>query len=199
MRNACMFAALALVPAWGQTVKPTAGALAPVNAAPVATAEGAARTGAIPKVANDLAVFQKLEGDFDLGLKMADQANPLQVFGLTQGLYVPGFGAVFTAKVELATSNILPMFHPGQITAAEKATLHDRKIKHLDVLRKQMSAMMAASAKDLDLGPNDQIVLAVRLLYQGWEDRSGLPEQIVMKADRHGAQTGDIKTELQYK
>jgi hypothetical protein len=197
MKNACMFAALVLVPAWGQTVKPTAGALTPGNAVPAVTAEGAARSGTIPRTGNNLAVFQKLEGDFDLGLKTADPANPLQVFGLTQGVYLPGFGAVFTTKVELATSNILPMFHPGQITTAEKATLHERKIKHLDVLRKQMRTMMAASAKDLDLGPNDQVVLAVRLLYQGWEDRSGLPDQIVMKADRHGAQTGDIKTELQ--
>ncbi len=195
MRNACIFAALALVPAWGQNVKPTAGALGPVNAAPVVSAEGAGRSGTIPKAGNNLATLQKLETDFDYALKTADQNNPFQVFGLTQGVYLPGFGAVFTAKVDLAASNALPFRRNTSLE--EKAVIHNRKMKHLEVLRKEMRDMMTASAKALDLGPNDQIVLAVRLLYQAWEDRTGLPEQLVMRADRRSAQAGDFKVEVQ--
>ena len=196
MRNVCLFAALAIVPAWGQ-VKPTAGALGPVNAAPVVTAEGAARTGVVSKPAGNFPAMQKLEGDFDLSLKMADPANPFQVFGLAQGVYLAGFGAVFTAKVDLAVSNVLPMFPSAQKTSADKAELHNRKLKHLDLLRAQMRTMITNSAKTLDLGPNDQIVVAVRLLYQGWEDRGGLPDQIVMRADRRSAETGDVKVDVQ--
>ena len=43
----------------------------------------------------------------------------------------------------------------------------------------------------------DQIVVAVRLWYQSWEDTTGLPSQIVMRADRRSAAAGTIKTELQ--
>ncbi len=199
MRNVCLIATLAIVPAWGQspTVKPTPGALAPVGSPPVMTAEGGARPGVPTRHSGNFAAMQKLEGDFDLSLKTADPANPFQVFGLAQGVYLAGFGAVFTAKLDLAVSNVLPMFPKAQKTSADVAELHSRKLRHLDLLRAQMRSMITNSAKTLDLGPNDQIVVAVRLLYQGWEDRSGLPDQIVMKADRRGAETGDVKVDVQ--
>ena len=41
------------------------------------------------------------------------------------------------------------------------------------------------------------MVVAVRLLYQPWEDTPGLPGQIVMKGDRQSALAGDIQTEEQ--
>jgi hypothetical protein len=195
MRYACLLAAMALLPLWGQ-VKPTPGALAPIAAAPatppaaVPTARPAAKTG------NTREIFKKLESDFDYELKVADPKNPMDVLGMTRGLYVPGFGVVFTTEVDLARSDIMPMF--TKITAEEKSATRDRKLKHVDLLRRQMREMMATAARDLDfLGPNDQVVVAVRLLYQGWEDRTGLPEQIVMKADRRGVASGDIKVDVQ--
>ena len=201
MRYACLFAAMALVPAWGQIVKPTPGALPPVNAAPAPTASAAMGTPPAPsigKTANKGEILKILERDFDYQLKMADPKNPLDVLGMTRGLYLQGYGAVFTTEVDLAPSPISPLFHPGKVTDEEKAAAHDRKARHVELLRQQMGSMMAACAKNLDfLGPNDQIVVAVRLLYQGWEDKTGLPDQILMKADRRGVKAGDIKVELQ--
>lgn len=197
MRYVSLFAALALLPMWGQTVRPTVGALPPVNAAP-ASAAAVPASGSLTKTGSTRGDFKKLESDFDYQLKTADPNNPIDVFGPTRGLYLQGFGVVFTTEVDLAQSNILPMFHPSPITTAEKATTRDRKLKHVELLRQQMRGMVAASAKNLDfLAPTDQVVVAVRLIYQGWEDKTGLPDQIVMKADRRGAQSGDIKVDVQ--
>lgn len=193
MKYACLLA-MTLLPVWGQVVKPTAGALTPMNTVPVATPA----SGSVAKTGSSREVFKKLESEFDYQLKKADPNTPIDLLGQTRGLYLQGFGAVFTTEVDLAQSNILPMFHRGGITAEEKAAIHDRKLRHLALLRQQMGSMMTAIAKDVDsLGPNDQVVLAVRLYYQAEEDRTGLPDQIIMKADRRGAQNGDIKVDVQ--
>ena len=40
-------------------------------------------------------------------------------------------------------------------------------------------------ASSLDaVPPNEQVVLGVTLFYHTWEDRGGLPSQIVMQAER---------------
>jgi hypothetical protein len=36
----------------------------------------------------------------------------------------------------------------------------------------------------------DQVVVGVRLLYQPWEDTSGMPTQIVLKGSRKGGPAG---------
>ena len=41
------------------------------------------------------------------------------------------------------------------------------------------------------------VVVAVRLDYLNWEDTTGLPAQILMRADRKSALAGDIKEEQQ--
>ena len=194
MRYAAWLAVPFLFCAWGQTVKPTPGALTPM------TALGATPSapGAIPKDASPREVFQTLESRFDYLLKTASRDNPMDVFGRTRGLYVQGYGAVFTTEVELAQSHVFGMF--VQPTQADRIRLHDQKLKNVDVLRQQMRNVMAVFAKDLPgLAPTDHLVVAVRLLYQAWEDRTGLPEQIVMQADRNGALTGDVKVDVQTK
>jgi hypothetical protein len=199
MKYTCLMAAIALIPAWGQGVKPTPGALTPSNvaAAPVTATPGAGSvSGSIPKGAPARDAMKRLESDFDYQLKTADQAAPMDLLGYTRGLYLQGFGAVFTAELDLAQTNILPMFHPTH-TPDEKVKTRERKLKHLELLRQQMRGMVASVAKSLDLGPNDQVVVAIKLMYQGWEDRTGLPEQIVMRADRRGALAGDVKVEVQ--
>jgi hypothetical protein len=44
------------------------------------------------------------------------------------------------------------------------------------------------------MADTDQIVMVVRLVYRPWEDTTGLPGQILVRADRRG---GNIRTELQ--
>jgi hypothetical protein len=59
---------------------------------------------------------------------------------------------------------------------------------------RQMLMSLAQSASLKSMPGTDQIVVGVRLMYRPWEDTSGLPGQIVMRADRQG---GNIRTELQ--
>ncbi|SPE38023.1 exported hypothetical protein [Candidatus Sulfopaludibacter sp. SbA3] len=200
MRYAGLLAVLVSIPAWSQAVKPTPGALTPASVAPPAPAAAAPTSGSIPKSANNLDVVKRLEGGFDLRLKMADARDPIQVYGPTHGVYLPGFGIVFTTEIDLAQNTVLPMFQRGDM-AADRKSAHERKLKHLELLRTQMRNTIAECAKGMDfLGQNEQVVVSVRLLYQGWEDKSGLPDEILMKADRRAAQSGDpksIKVEVQ--
>jgi hypothetical protein len=206
MKSICFVAILALVPAYAQVVKPTPGALAPVGSTPpaaavttTAPAPAGPVAGTVPKSTSNVSpsAFRRIESDFDSNLKLADQKSPLNVLGLTRGLYLPGFGVVFTTEVELAQNSINPMFNRS-ISAEAKANLHDTKARHVELLRQQMGAMVANIAKNLTfLGPTDQVVVAVRLYYDSWENKSGLPDQIVMRADKHGAATGDIKVDVQ--
>jgi hypothetical protein len=203
MKSICFVAALALAPVWGQVVKPTPGALAPVGSTPppiaASSPSAAAPGGYMTKTGPGVlpSAFRRIESDFDSNLKLADDKNPFSVLGLTRGLYVPGFGVVFTTEVELAQNNFNPMFNQ-HVTAETRTSLHDKKARHVELLRQQMGAMVANIAKNLTfLAPTDQVVLAVRLYYQSWEDKAGLPEQIVMRADKRGAASGDIKVDVQ--
>jgi len=204
MKSICFVALVALAPAYAQVVKPTPGALAPVGSTPAAPVSASVPSAAPPggymtKTASNVApsAFRRVESDFDSNLKLADPKSPLNVLGLTRGLYLPGFGVVFTTEVELAMNNFNPMFNQ-HVGAEAKTSLHENKVRHVELLRQQMGAMVANIAKNLTfLGPTDQVVVAVRLYYASWEDKTGLPDQIVMRADKHGAATGDIKVEIQ--
>lgn len=53
--------------------------------------------------------------------------------------------------------------------------------------------MVAAAALNT-IPDNDQIVVAVRLVYQEWEDTKGLPGLLVVKATRQDGLTGSLQT-----
>ena len=114
----------------------------------------------------------------------AERANRVYVLGLTRGLYLAGYGAVFTEELDLIESP-----HPNpfrqQIGKQEADGVHQRKLANLAALRKAMRDMWAEAAASLSNMPdNEQVVLAVRLLYQPWEDTTGLPSQVVIKGSR---------------
>jgi hypothetical protein len=106
------------------------------------------------------------------------------ILGLTRGLYLAGYGAVFTQEIDLIESPHPNPFHQ-QITPQEAAAVRRRKLENLAVLRKALPDMWTDAAAALAPMPDsEQVVLAVRLLYQPWEDRTGLPSQIVVKGSR---------------
>lgn len=142
-------------------------------------------------------VFTDLESNIDYKLRVANDKDPFDLLGLTRGLYLPGYGAVLTSELSLiATPTINPF--KQKITPEEAARVHQRKVEHLPLLKKTMHDMWKDAALALTSVPDsEQVVLAVRLLYQPWEDTTGLPGQIVMKGARKAALTGDIQTEEQ--
>ncbi|MBV8902541.1 MAG: hypothetical protein JOZ22_02810 [Acidobacteriia bacterium] len=127
------------------------------------------------------AVEKRLDAKVD---QVGSKDGRVYVLGLTRGLYLAGYGAVFTQELDLIQTPHPTPFHI-QITADEAAKVHQHKQENLAALRNAMRDMWADAVAALPkLADTDQVVLAVRLLYQPWENTAGLPVQIVVKGPR---------------
>ena len=116
--------------------------------------------------------------------------------GNTRGLYLAGCGVIFTTDAMLVTTIGNTPFH--QVTPQEKIQVHQRKLDRLPLLKQVMVEMMKNAAGALRTLPEtDQVVVAVRLFYLPWEDTTGLPGQVLMRANRKAALAGDVKVEVE--
>jgi hypothetical protein len=130
------------------------------------------------------AVLSGLEKNFDHRFQKASVTDPSELLGSTRGVYLEGYGVVFSAELNLIVTPNLNPFHQV-FTAQEKARIHERKLERLPLLKQNMRELLIASAVSLEnLPPSEQVVLAVTLFRYSWEDASGLPAQIVMQAER---------------
>ncbi len=135
-----------------------------------------------PKVSR--ATIDAMEKSLDRKLSGVWPNDPAEVLGLTQGAYITGYGAVFMSEVNLAVTTGISPFHPSA-TADDVKRTHEKKLARMIQMRAAMQGMLVDSAKSLDTVPADeQIVMGISLFYWNWEDRSGLPAQIVMHAQR---------------
>ena len=190
MKFAAAFCLLTLAPVWGQIAKPASlGASAATPAAPsVPTA---------PKVMRvPLGTIGELERNFNGRLRtLADPDNPVDLLGDTRGLQLDNFGIVFTTEISLVvTPNITP-FRP-EITPELAARVHKNRVERMPLLIAAMKEMMRNMASSCPQVPSNQkFVLAVRLYYGTWEDTTGMPAQIIMKADRDSAAKGLVDME----
>jgi hypothetical protein len=181
---------------------PAAAPLCAQISKPVRAASTATVNPTLPNPAKAMKIapqtFKDLERRFDTGLAGIGGPNdPIDILGATRGLYLDGYGAVFTTEVSLI---ITPQVNPfrQQITKEEATRVHQRKVARLPLLKQAMADMMKSSAMTLIQIPDgQQIVLAVRLLYLPWEDTTGLPAQVLMSASRREVLNGQIETEEQ--
>jgi hypothetical protein len=135
-----------------------------------------------PKVTH--AMIKSMEGVIDLRLLKIWQDFPVEIVGLTQGVYVDGYGAVFMNQVNLAPGAGISPFHPV-ITADDVKRLHEKKTARLPQLRTTMREILMDSAGSLDSVPDDrQIALGISLFYWHGENTEGLPAQIVMHGQK---------------
>ena len=187
MKTAALALLLAAWPAAAQiAVRPGA----PPAAASAAAASAAAYLTDQSRLSLD--VVRNLERDFDARLD-AVRPEPINVMGATRGLYLPGYGLVLTAELDLTLTPTADGLLRRVITPADAAAIHQRKLAQLPVIERLMRDMVAASARQAGALPdNERIVMAVRLWYQSFEDRTGLPSQILMTADRKSALSGQI-------
>jgi hypothetical protein len=124
-----------------------------------------------------------VERSFDRALGSVDVNDPFDLLGQSRGVYLPGYGAVFTCEVNLVVTSISP-FYPA-LTSADLLKLHAKKLQRLGVLKSLMRKEMTGWAAELEtVPPNEQVVLGVTLFYRSFENREGLPSQIVMQATR---------------
>ena len=130
------------------------------------------------------AAFASLEKKLDRRIISLDVNDPYELLGTVRGVYLGGYGAVFTTELSLVPTYITP-FDP-ELTPAVIQKLHQKKLAKLAPLKAFMRQMLVEAAAELDSVPaSEQIVLGVTLFCRSSEIKDGLPGQIVMQAPRH--------------
>lgn len=124
------------------------------------------------------------EKKIDKRLDLVGLEDPFLLIGQTRGIYLDGYGAVFTTELNLVASANLSPFRPAY-TKQELQRLRQRKAVRLESLKKNMREMLINTGATLDPVPaNEKVVLGITLFYFSWEDSAGLPRQVIMSAPR---------------
>jgi hypothetical protein len=135
-----------------------------------------------PKV--NRGMIEAMQHSLDNRLSGLWPQDPAEVLGLSQGTYIQGYGAVFLSEVNLAPAAGISPFHPS-VGPDEVRRTHEKKLQRMSALRSAIRAMLVDSARSLDSVPADeQVAVGLSLFYWKWENREGLPAQIVMHAPR---------------
>ena len=108
--------------------------------------------------------------------------EPFFVLGTTHGVYLQGYGAVFTAEVNLATAPVSPLMPvPTQEMINNH---HQKKMARVPELERVMRELLVQTAASMStLSDTDNVVIAVSLTSYSWEP-TGLPSQIIMQAPK---------------
>ena len=143
----------------------------PSSAAEVAPGDAAIR--------NEVA---SVERAIDARFRDLSAEQPMALLGSARGVYLKGYGAVFTVEVNLAAAANLSPFRQSY-SEEEKRQLNIRKRQRLETLEEQALAILVEESKKLTLVPSEEVVaLAVSLFHFPWEDLTGLPRQMVASA-----------------
>ena len=138
-----------------------------------------------------------VEKKFDRAIPSMDVSDPYDLLGMTRGIYLPGYGVVFTTELNLVVTTISPFVPELKVSDIER--LHRKKLAKVPVLKQSMRKMLIDAAAELDgVPPSEQIVLGVTLFYRQFEIKDDLPRQIVMQAPRKALldfKAGRIKSE----
>ena len=187
MRYGLAMLLLSLTPAWGQVAKP-AGVTNPTIPVP------APKTARIPKSA-----ISEMELAFnDRLVKMADssQNEGVDLLGDTRGVQLEDYGVVFTTEVSLVLAPAITPFRQT-ISPEVAARVHKLRVERLPVLKAAMKETMGKMAAQFTQIPATQkLVMVVRLYYAPWEDTTGMPSQVLMRATRAYAAAGTVETEV---
>jgi hypothetical protein len=188
MKLTIFLLAAALAPAYAQ--------LAPMKPAPSSVAAKPAGTVTTPdKATAPLPTIVTLEKEMDGRIVSTGGSDPCVIWGASRGVYLSGVGAIFTAEVELAnTPGAATLFQA--IGPEQKAKILKNKQAHVPLLEQTVRdvALSLAANPALKLADTDQVAVVVRLWYRLWEDKTGLPGQIVARIERRGA---PVKLEVQ--
>ncbi len=173
---------------------------AQISIKPAATTVAAPAAPTIPTAGKgpvSRAAIAQLEGGFEGRIDSLDSSNLFQRLGSVTGVYLSDYGVVFTVPLDLInTPRRTPFDDPR--TPERKARIHTQKVAHLALLKTAMQEFLKSAAGSLNTLPAGQkITVAAVIFYYDWEDRAGLPGQVVMTADRESAKAGKIASEEQ--
>jgi hypothetical protein len=125
-----------------------------------------------------------IEKAFDSRLRSFDINDPIDMLGTTRGVYLEGYGVVFTNEVGLVVPPAISPFHPT-VAKEDVGRLRARKLARVPQVKKLMRDMMVHAAYSLREVPLDeQVAVGLLLSYAPWEDSAGLPREILMEAQR---------------
>ena len=128
-------------------------------------------------------MIEAMEKSVDGKLQKLFSPDPVEVLGV-QGGYINGYGAVFMSEINLAPAPGITPFHPA-VSPDEIKRTHDKKFQRIAALRNSMRDILVDTAASLDsVQPDDQVAMGISLFYWTWENREGLPAQIVMHAPK---------------
>ena len=112
--------------------------------------------------------------------------NPVPVLGPSRGVYLEGYGIVFTTEVNVVLGPPLTLFN--QTITKEFAAQHRQiKLKRIPELKAELQKALVdtAASKELAAVPaEEQVVLVVFLSHFPWEDLNGMPAQIMMQGSK---------------
>ena len=146
--------------------------------------------GAADKTRVSRASIASMETSIDKQLTKLWPDDPFLLLGTTRGVYLDGYGAVFTAELNLVTAPGISPFHPT-MSKEDIARYQQKKLERLAQLREQMRGVLVSTASSMDNVPaEEQIVVAASLFRYPWEDAARLPAQILMQGRR-----GQLRTE----
>ena len=110
--------------------------------------------------------------------------DPLLLIGHASGVYLEGYGAVFTAEVNLVLGPTINPFRQS-VTPAEIARVRQRKLERLPALRQSMRDVLLECAASLDDVPaEEKIAFNVTLRSLSYEDNSGLPSRVLVQGQK---------------
>jgi hypothetical protein len=113
-----------------------------------------------------------------------DSSTPGEALGKTRGVYLAGYGAVFTTEVELMPYAAINPFRPSY-KEAEILKIRAQKQARIELLKKRMAESLVLMAQGLEGVPaGEQIALAVTIPYWPWEKSNGMPQQILIQAPK---------------
>ena len=136
-----------------------------------------------PKVSR--VALRGVEQNFDESFSRIWSDDPFALLGNTRGIYLDGYGAVFTAEVNVAVGPPMSPMRTLPISETEKADHQKRKAARMPQLQDAMLKMLVKAASLLEtLPPDQQIVLGVTIAQYNWEDPRAFPAQIVYQAPK---------------
>lgn len=109
--------------------------------------------------------------------------TPLAMVGHVRGVYLDGYGTVFTAEMNLANEGI-SLMNPV-LTPQGKDRVHKTKIQRVPQLKAALEQALVDVAPSLEAVPLDeQIVLEVVLDRFEWEETGGYPAELLVQSTR---------------
>ena len=107
-------------------------------------------------------VLASMEKNLDDRVSRLWDDNPFVLLGPTRGIYLEGYGVVFTVEINLATGPTM-MMRP-ELSKEEIQRYHQKKLERLPQLMKALRQAMIASVSSMDNVPADEQVVMIAFL-----------------------------------